>query len=234
MDGFLILDKPVGLTSATLLNRVKRFLPRKHKIGHAGTLDLHASGVVVALLGKATKQCERVMGLPKQYEATIRLGATSQTDDADGPIVVRDVVTFPTREALDAATRLFIGEILQTPPQFSALKIDGKRASDRVRAGQSIELKPRTIRIDAIDVLDYAWPDVRVRVDCGRGTYIRSLARDVGAALGVGGYLSALCRTRVGDFTIDRAASLEALEAHGVERFVLPLDGPPALPAKVD
>lgn len=225
MNGFLILDKPLGLSSAAMLNRVKRLLPRGTKIGHAGTLDPLASGVLVAMIGRATKQCETVMGQPKQYDATIRLGATSATDDAEGPITQHVLPgPPPPAETIDATLARFVGSIEQLPPAFSAIKVGGRRACDRVRDGQQVELKPRTIRIDAIERLAYAWPDLSIRIDCGRGTYVRSIARDVGVALGVGGgYLAGLRRTRVGDFRIDRAASLEMLERDGVEAHLLPL-----------
>lgn len=219
-DGFLNLDKPLGLTSAHLLNKVKRLFPRGTKLGHAGTLDPLASGVLVAMVGKCTKLCETVMGQPKQYRAVIRLGATSATEDAEGPITPGENVIVPTVEQVDAVLSTFLGTIQQLPPAFSALKIGGKRACDRVRAGETVELKPRAIRIDAIARLDYAWPDLTILVDCGRGTYIRSLARDIGAALTTGGYLAGLVRTRVGAFRIEEAASLETLTEKGVEGFL--------------
>lgn len=222
-DGFLILDKPTGISSAHALNRVKRSLPRGTKLGHAGTLDPLASGVLVAMVGRCTKLCERVMGQPKQYEAVIRLGETSATDDAEGPISPADQSDAPpTREQVEATLVRFVGTIEQMPPPFSALKVAGKRACDRVRAGEVVELKPRTIRIDAIDLLEFTWPTLAVRIGCGRGTYVRSIARDVGAALGTGGYLASLRRTRVGPFALDRAATLEALAEQGVEPFLLP------------
>lgn len=225
MNGFLILDKPLGLSSAAMLNRVKRLLPRGTKIGHAGTLDPLATGVLVAMVGKATKQCEAVMGQPKQYDATIRLGATSATDDAEGPITVTQDAQPQDRTAIEAVLAGFVGSIQQLPPAFSAIKIGGRRACDRIRDGQAVELTPRTIRIDAMVVLDYAWPDLTIRIDCGRGTYVRSIARDLGAALGVGGYLSGLRRTLVGDFDHLRAATLETLMRDGVAPYLIPLEG---------
>lgn len=222
LDGFLILDKPLGLSSASALNRAKRALPRGTKIGHAGTLDPLASGVLVAMVGKCTKLCERVMGQPKRYEATVTLGATSATDDAEGPITPVDVATPPTRAQVEEALQKFVGTIEQLPPTFSAMKIGGKRACDRTRDGETVVLQPRQVRIDAIAVVAYAWPELKIVIDCGRGTYVRSVARDLGAALGVGGYLSALRRTRVGPFDLGRAATLEALAERGVEAFLLP------------
>ena len=222
-DGFLLIDKPLGLSSAAALNRAKRLLPRGTKIGHAGTLDPLATGVLVAIVGRCTKLCERVMGQPKRYEATITLGATSATDDAEGPIQPKDIAGDPPdRAAVDEVLSRFVGTIEQLPPTFSAMKVGGRRACDRARAGQVVELRPRLVRIDAIAVVAYGWPTLAIAMDCGRGTYVRSVARDVGAALGVGGYLSALRRTRVGPFALDRAATLEALQANGIDAFLLP------------
>jgi tRNA pseudouridine55 synthase len=202
---------------------VKRLLPRGTKLGHAGTLDPLASGVLVAMVGKYTKRCEEVMGQPKQYRAVLRLGATSATDDAEGPITVREPTgAIPTISDIDAVLKDFVGTIQQLPPAFSAIKVGGRRACDRIRAGETVALKPRSIRIDAIERLDYAWPDLAILVDCGRGTYIRSLARDIGERLGVGGYLGGLIRTRVGRFGLEDAATLEALAEAGVETFLQP------------
>lgn len=227
LDGFLILDKPIGPSSAQMLNRVKRLLSRGTKIGHAGTLDPLASGVLVALVGKATKQSDRVMGMAKQYEATVRLGATSATDDAEGPILASPPAAQPPSSSdVEQVLAGFIGTIEQMPPAFSALKIAGKRACDRARDGQAVVLQPRMIRIDRIELLSYGYPELSIRIDCGKGTYVRSLARDIGEKLGVGGYLSALRRTQVGEFTIERGATYEALERDGVEKWLLPLPVP--------
>ena len=227
-DGFLILDKPMGLSSARALGQAKWLLPRGTKIGHAGTLDPLATGVLVAMVGRCTKLCERVMGQPKRYEATIRFGATSATDDAEGPIVERvQSGEPPTFRDVEAALARFVGVIQQLPPTFSAMKVGGRRACDRVRAGQTVELKPRAVRIDSIVIAAYEWPSVSIVINSGRGTYVRSIARDVGTVLGVGGYLSALRRTRVGPFGIERSATIEQLKERGVDAFLLP-------PAMVD
>jgi tRNA pseudouridine55 synthase len=220
---FLVLDKPLGLSSAAALNRVKRSLPRGTKLGHAGTLDPLATGVLVCLVGKATKRSDAVMGMAKQYEGVVRLGATSDTDDAEGPITPTSMPwTVPDADGVRAVLRTFVGSISQMPPAFSALKIAGRRACDRVRDGQSVELKPRIIRIDAIELLAITGTDVRIRVDCGKGTYIRSLARDIGNGLGSGGYLAELRRTRVGAFDLARATTLEAIERDGIDPFLIP------------
>lgn len=216
-NGLLLLDKPAGISSARAVDRVKRLLPRGTKIGHAGTLDPFATGLLILLIGKATKRCEELMGAPKTYETTVKLGATTATDDPESPEEpFPNAAERPDRHHIDAALKKFIGPIQQTPPIYSAIKLGGRRACDRVRDGQTVELKPRTVQVYGIDLLSFDWPVLKLRIDCGRGTYIRSIARDLGAELGVGGYLTALRRTRIGDCLIENAASLEDLSAENV------------------
>ena len=231
MDGILNLDKPAGLSSAHAVDRVKRLLPRKIKIGHAGTLDPFATGVLVLLIGKATKMCERLMDQPKQYEATIKFGATTATDDPESPekpwasLQTVRRASHPTIDEVRATLPQFIGAIQQRPPRFSAMKIDGQRAYKLARGGAEVKLEPRTVHVYGIDILDFAWPLLKLRIDCGRGTYIRSIARDLGEALDVGGHLAQLRRTRVGEHTIARAATLERLRSDGIEAQLLPIGG---------
>jgi tRNA pseudouridine55 synthase len=214
--GILNVDKPAGISSARAVDRVKRLLPRGTKIGHAGTLDPFATGVLLLLIGKATKACERLMDAAKQYEATVRLGATTATDDPESPpkpwtrasgAVVQPVPLEHIRSVMPG----FIGEILQRPPAFSAMKVGGRRAYDLARKGGEVALEPRPVRVYGIDLLDYAWPDLKLRIDCGRGTYIRAIARDLGERLDAGGYLTELRRTRVGSFDVKEAITLERL-----------------------
>jgi tRNA pseudouridine55 synthase len=211
MDGVLVLDKPAGISSARAVSRVKRLLPRGTRIGHAGTLDPFATGVLLLLIGKATKLCERLMDEPKQYQATVKFGATTATDDPESPEQPHPVASIPTPEQIDGALAQFVGAIQQQPPIYSALKVKGRRAYDLARKGQEVALKPRTVQVYGIQRLDYTWPLLTLRIDCGRGTYVRSLARDLGEALNVGGHLSALRRTRVGPFNLSSAATLENL-----------------------
>lgn len=219
LNGILNLDKPAGITSAGAVNQVKRLLPRGTKIGHAGTLDPFATGVLLLLIGKATRLCESLMGAPKQYETTMKLGATTATDDLESPETpFHSEVQRISRDDLARILPNFIGSIQQRPPIYSALKIAGKRACDRVRAGEQVQLEPRLVQIYGIELLDFDWPHARLRIECGRGTYIRSLARDIGEALGVGGYLIALRRTRIGTFTIDQAIRADSIAARGVEQ----------------
>jgi tRNA pseudouridine55 synthase len=232
MTGIINLDKPAGLSSARAVARVKRLLPRGTKIGHAGTLDPFATGVLLLLVGKATKQCERLMGEAKQYDATIKLGATTATLDPESPEEPIETSStgfqpvhsgseeahgLKTRATIEATLQQFVGEIQQRPPAFSAMKIGGQRAYKLARGGHDVQLEARTVRVYGIELLDYAWPLVRVRIDCGRGTYIRSIARDLGEALGVGGYLTQLRRTRIGPFDASDSVTIERLETDGVE-----------------
>jgi tRNA pseudouridine55 synthase len=219
--GVIIVDKPPGISSARAVSMVKRMLGRGTKIGHAGTLDPFASGVLLMLVGRATKLCESFMSMPKQYQATIQFGATTATDDIDSPPSTYPGALPVSIEQVQEVIGTFIGDIQQRPPIFSALKLGGRRAYDLAREGKNVELKPRMVRIDRIDIIKYRWPALTIEVDCGRGTYIRSIARDLGEALHVGGYLGALRRTRIGPFHIDQALTIERLQADGVERHLV-------------
>lgn len=216
MNGVLCLDKPPGISSARASNIVKRLLPRGTKIGHAGTLDPFATGVLLLLIGKSTKLCESLMDSPKRYETTVKFGATTPTDDLESPETLVADATPPSPDAIDAALRPFVGEILQRPPIYSAMKIAGRRAYDLARRGQEVLLQPRPVRVYGIENLGYDWPLLMLRIDCGRGVYIRSIARDLGESLRCGGHLVALRRTRVGSFDVDRAVTLERVLADGV------------------
>lgn len=236
MNGFINLDKPPGISSARAVARVKRLLPDRTKIGHAGTLDPFATGVLVLLVGKATRSCEALMDQPKQYEVTVKLGAITATDDLDSP-EQPFVSAEPSAEAhldgrgatqvdtaaVEAVIPRFIGPIQQRPPAFSALRIAGRRAYELARRGEAVELQLRTVQVYRIQMLGFEWPLLRLLIDCGRGTYIRAIARDLGEALQVGGYVTELRRTRVGDFSADHAVTLEALSIAGVEPHLLPL-----------
>lgn len=206
-----MLDKPAGITSARALNAVKRRLPRGTKVGHAGTLDPFATGVLVVLVGRATLLCEQVMGLPKRYEATLRLGATTPTLDPESPEQSFAGAREPTAAGLERVLAGFSGEIEQVPPAHSAIKVGGRRAYDLARAGESVQLPPRRVKVYRVDFFGMEWPDARLAVECGRGFYVRSFARDVGEALGTGAYLRALRRTSVGPFTQELAIGPESI-----------------------
>ncbi|CAN5633870.1 hypothetical protein BH09PLA1_BH09PLA1_06540 [soil metagenome] len=224
MDGVLVLDKPAGISSARAVSIVKRLLPkdsgRRPKIGHAGTLDPFATGVLLLLIGRATKSCERLMDQPKTYETTIKLGATTETDDPESAerIVERSSMLGPDLPQVETALNQFVGAIEQRPPTFSAIKIAGRRACDRVREGETVELKPRIVNIYSIDLLRFEYPFLQLKIDCGRGTYIRAIARDLGEKLGVGGYLTQLRRTRIGQFSIADAVTPAQLSSENLSK----------------
>lgn len=215
--GVLVIDKPLGPTSMDVCRRIRWRLvqggaPKRVKVGHGGTLDPLATGVLVVMVGKATKLCERVMAGTKVYLTEIDLSCFSTTDDQEGEKTVVAVASPPPREAVDAACARFVGEaVMQTPPAYSAMKIDGQRAYDMARRGEEVKLAARPVRIDRVEVKAYAWPLLTVEVECGKGTYIRSLARDIGGALGTGGCLTSLRRTRVGQWGIAQAQKLDGL-----------------------
>jgi tRNA pseudouridine55 synthase len=210
-DGILLLDKPSGLTSHDVVKRVRR-ATQIRQVGHAGTLDPLATGVLVVCLGQATRISEYLLGHDKAYHATIRLGLETNTYDAGGEVVaVRDVNV--DRAAVERALAQFAGEIEQVPPMYSAIKRDGRKLYELARQGIEIEREARPVAIRSIELRDYRPPDATVDVRCSAGTYIRSLAHDVGAVLGTGGHLTQLTRTAAGPFTIDQALTLPAFEA---------------------
>lgn len=207
--------KPYTWTSFQIVNKVRYHLSRKYgikrfKVGHAGTLDPLATGVLLLCTGKATKRIEELQGQTKEYEAEIMLGATTPSYDMEHPVNA----TFPhehiTREMVEGILPQFTGNISQRPPLFSACKVDGKRAYDLARKGSDMQLEPKQIRIDSIELLEYELPKIKIRVTCGKGTYIRSLARDIGEALQSGAYLTALTRTRIGEYRIENCITPEA------------------------
>ena len=214
LDGFLVLDKPLGPTSTQALGRARRALGAA-KAGHCGTLDPLASGVLVLAFGEATKLVDHVMDGAKRYAFAIRWGEARDTGDAEGETTATSAVR-PDRAAIEAALPRFLGEISQVPPSFSAIKQDGRPAYERARAGEDFELPARLVRIDRLVLTGMTGPDEALfEVDCGKGTYVRSLGRDIALALGTVGHLAALRRLRVGGFGIETAISLDSLEAPG-------------------
>jgi tRNA pseudouridine55 synthase len=214
VDGWLVLDKPTGIGSTTALGRVRRAL-NAAKAGHAGTLDPLASGVLVIALGEATKLIDAVMNTDKTYRFTVRWGEATETDDAEGAVIATSAAR-PSRAAIEAALPAFRGLILQVPPAYSAIKLQGKPAYARSRAGETVEMAPREVRVDRFDLLEILDPDhATFGVQCGKGTYIRSLGRDLARALGTVGHVINLRRTAVGRFTENAAIPLEKLESVG-------------------
>lgn len=228
--GLLLVDKPGGMTSHDVVARARRVLSVR-KVGHAGTLDPMATGLLVLGVGAATRLLGYVGGHDKTYEATIRLGASTVTDDREGEVLTTASTAGLDDDAVRTALATQTGPLQQVPSSVSAVKVEGRRSYDRVRAGEAVELAPRAVTVRRVDVHRIERPtpdlvDVDVTVACTAGTYIRAIARDAGAALGVGGHLTALRRTASGPFTVDRAASVEdagaALVAGGGAGF-LPL-----------
>ena len=245
LHGWIILDKPLGLGSTTAVSAVKRILREagepKTKVGHGGTLDPLASGVLPIALGEATKLAGRMLDATKAYDFTIRFGEETDTLDGEGEVVAKSEAR-PTLEQLEAVLPEFTGEIEQIPPAFSALKVGGKAAYARARAGEEVELKARKTKIFELRTVDATADSVTLSATVSKGTYIRSLARDISRALGTVGHVSYLRRTRAGPFSIESAISLDFLEeaakARALTRTVLPLvaalDDIPALPVTPD
>ncbi len=235
-SGLLVVDKPTGLTSRVAVDRAAKWFPRKTKIGHAGTLDPLATGVLVLGIGTATRLIDYVQAMPKSYRTRIVLGATSDTDDADGTMT--STGSEPVVEsAIRAKLPNFLGEIDQTPPNYSAAHVDGQRAYTLARKGAEVSLSPRRVRIDRIEFLKFAWPNLELDVFCGKGTYIRSIARDLGAALGVGGYVAELRRLSIGPFTASDAVRLDAAADEARSKLLSPLaalDGLPQVRVSAD
>jgi len=218
-DGLVVVDKPGGWTSHDVVGRTRR-LARTRKVGHAGTLDPMATGVLLLGIGKATRLLGHLALTDKQYDATIRLGQTTVTDDAEGDVLTTTSASGVTSEDVTRELARLTGDLLQVPSSVSAIKVDGVRSYARVRAGEDVALKARPVTVSAFALLARRGDDLDVTVTCSSGTYVRALARDLGAALGVGGHLTALRRTRVGPFTLADAAPLEPWD----DDRVLPLD----------
>ncbi|MBQ4632639.1 MAG: tRNA pseudouridine(55) synthase TruB [Prevotella sp.] len=212
----IYLDKPYGMSSFGALARARYLISKKLgvkrvKTGHAGTLDPLATGVLILCTGRMTKKIDELQRHTKEYTATMQLGATTPSYDMEHPVDQTFPTEHITRELIDEKLKTFIGEIQQVPPAYSACKIDGKRAYELKRKGKDVELKAKTLQIDEIEVTDFNQESMllSIRVVCGKGTYIRALARDIGEALGSGAYLTRLCRTRVGDVRVENCISLD-------------------------
>ena len=213
---YIYINKPYGMTSfgalAFVRTRVSRRVGvRRVKIGHAGTLDPLATGVLILCTGKKTKEIERLQLDSKEYTATLQLGATTPSYDMEHEVDATYPTAHITRELIERVLADFVGEIQQVPPQYSACKIGGDRAYDLMRKGKEVELAAKTVHIDSVDVIDFNLETMQlsIRVSCGKGTYIRSLARDIGRALESGAYLTALCRTRLGDVRIEDCITID-------------------------
>lgn len=210
-DGIILIDKPAGMTSFGVVARIRRVLTqaaqKKIKVGHTGTLDPFATGLMILVIGKECKNAESYSKLDKVYEATFTLGKTSTTGDPEGELT--DVSSIqPTQAQVEAALGQFTGAIMQRPPIFSAIKIDGKRAYKLARDGQEVEIPERQITIHSLELVDYAYPELKIRTHVSSGTYIRSLGVDIGHTLGTGAYCTALRRTSINKWSVEHAKQL--------------------------
>jgi tRNA pseudouridine55 synthase len=219
--GLLNVNKPAGATSRDVVNQIQR-LVKPTKVGHAGTLDPLARGVLVIGLGQATRLVEYVQQMPKHYRATFLLGRTSPTEDIEGEVTMLADAAPPRREDLEQSALTLTGEIMQRPPAYSALKVAGRRAYALARAGETVELAPRAVRIDRMNIVRYEYPELCLEVVCGSGTYIRSLGRDLAEAVGSGAVMSQLERTAIGRFTIDTAVDPKSLTRENLAAHLLP------------
>ena len=223
MNGIVIVDKPAGWTSQDVTARLRRVFGTR-RIGHGGTLDPMATGVLPVFVGRATRGVEFFEHAEKTYEAVLRLGLTTDTEDITGAVLTRREVTV-TRETLESVLEGFRGEILQIPPMYSALKVDGQKLCDLARKGKEVERRPRPITIHELTLLDFTGETARLRVRCSKGTYIRTLCKDIGETLGCGGCMESLRRIAAGEYTIAEAVPLEALlQAENPGEYLRPVD----------
>lgn len=221
LTGLLNVFKPAGWTSRDVVNRIER-LVKPAKAGHAGTLDPLATGVLVVCVGTSTRLISGVQEREKEYRAVFQLGCRSDTDDNTGEITNVEVPRIPIRSDIETLLPQFIGEIQQTPPQFSAVHVDGQRAYALARQGQSVDIAPRQVHVHRLEILAYEWPRLELLIECGSGTYVRSIGRDLGELLGCGAIMTELLRSRIGPFRADQAVAVDDLQRDTVARYLLP------------
>ncbi|UCD40686.1 MAG: tRNA pseudouridine(55) synthase TruB [Chloroflexota bacterium] len=225
VSGVLVIDKPIGLTSHDVVQIIRRGTGIR-RAGHTGTLDPRASGVLVVLIGPAVRLSEYVSASDKRYQATIRLGSSTDTYDAEGMVTSESPANHVTEERFDEILQTYVGEIEQVPPPYSAVKVKGKKAYEMARKGEQVELEPRKIQVYSLDILEWDPPEVVIDAYCSSGTYVRSLANDLGESLGTGAYLIGLRRTKSGRFTLREAVPLrrikEAFQAGDWYKFLIP------------
>jgi tRNA pseudouridine55 synthase len=218
--GILNINKPAGITSRRVVDHVAK-LVRPEKAGHAGTLDPLATGVLVVCVGKATRLIEAVQDQPKSYHATFLLGRQSDTDDVTGTVTEVAPAREVMRAEIESCLPAFVGRIEQVPPAFSAVHVEGRRAHELARAGRKVELTSRTVEVSRIEITRFAYPELELEIDCGSGTYVRSIGRDLGHALGCGAVMSALMRTRVGPYRVENAAGVDQLTRETLDKSLL-------------
>lgn len=221
MIGLLNINKPAGWTSRDVVNRVQR-LVHPAKVGHAGTLDPLATGVLVVGVGRATRLVEYVQQKPKHYNATFLLGCTSESEDVATEVSEVVAASVPTRDEVAAALPRFVGCIEQRPPAYSALNISGRRAYDLAREGKVVILAPRTVEVYGLSVTRYEYPELELSIDCGSGTYVRSLGRDLAESLGTGAVMSSLTRTAIGEFALEQSTPVDGLTLERIQAVLIP------------
>jgi len=220
IDGILLIDKEEGITSYDVIRRLKYLLPRKYKIGHAGTLDPFATGLLFVLVGKATKLMDTIHGLEKEYEVTAEFGYATDTQDNTGKKINQNDIVVPRGVIESTISKYFIGDISQLPPQYSAKKINGQKAYDLARQGKEVVLQPRGVKIFQFEIISYEWPVVTFRIVCSTGTYIRTLVNDLGEKVGTYATAIALRRTRIGEFNVNDAISTKAINESTLESIM--------------
>ena len=219
-EDMILVDKPAGVSSFFVVNKVRRELSqraglneqgkkKKIKVGHTGTLDPFATGLLILMVGKGTKRCQEFLGHDKEYEAEMELGKTSTTGDVEGEIMEKKTGKIPSREKIDNVAQYFVGEIEQRVPAYSAVKINGRRAYDLARKGVEVTMPVKKVRIYNVEVMEYEWPKVKIKCKVSAGTYIRQLGMDMGERLGTGAYLTSLRRTKIDKYAVEDAVSLE-------------------------
>lgn len=223
MNGILLINKPSNITSFRAIDKIKKHFKIK-KIGHAGTLDSFATGLLILGINEGTKILKYYVELDKVYETTFHLGVSTDTFDINGRQNYVHDGELPSETEIEKALKKFIGEIEQVPPEYSALKINGIRASDRIRKGMEVDLEPRKVKIDKIDIVEYRKPFLNLKIRCSKGTYIRAIARDLGKLLGCGAYVKSLVRTDIGMFSLKDAIDLEKLITdNSIKRYIIPI-----------
>jgi tRNA pseudouridine55 synthase len=220
--GLLVVDKPSGMTSRRAVDQVVKFV-RPAKVGHAGTLDPLATGVLVLGIGPAVRLVEYVQQGEKRYVATFELGASSPTDDVDGDVTRIPNPPIPSREQIEHALPHFCGNIMQRPPDFAAVKVQGRRAYELAREGEEVNLVPRPVTVYELNLLDYSYPRLELGIRCGRGTYVRSIGRDLAESLGTSAVMSALSRKAIGPFELSKAVPVADISRESIEANLLPL-----------
>lgn len=220
IDGILLIDKEEGITSYDVIRKLKYLLPRKYKIGHAGTLDPFATGLLVILFGKATKLMDTIHSFDKEYEVKAEFGYATDTQDKTGKVINQGKNTVPRGIVESTILEYFIGNISQVPPRYSAKQINGERAYDLARKNEQFELQPRGVEITKFEIIDFNWPFVTFRISCSTGTYIRTLVNDLGEKVGTYATAVALRRVRIGNFNVSNAISSKDINEHTLESII--------------